>query len=616
MRVLLVSGIFPPDIGGPATHAAEIRAELVARPRRRDAFAHGCTTCRRRRRHHPLSACGRLAAAQRERRWRGSCATPAGSTSSTPPASRRSPLPPGGWLDTPVILKIVADAAWERVAARPHAGQLRSLSGLEVGRPEATSHARSAELVGPPRDRGRRSERASRANNPEMGAPQHRRRRAQRRALPRRQTTPRVRPVRVWISCSSDASLPSNASIFSSRQSPEPSRPASRSWATVPELDRLQSLAARLGVTDRVSFAGVLDHEQVLRRVAAADALVLASSHEGLPHVVLEALVSGTPVVTSPAGGVGEVLTDEVDGLLVRDATPQGFATAFERLARDPALLARLRKGAAETGTEWRFERCADRLEQLMRSTAKPPRAVFVARARMSIPPRADAERKYELHGRHIRTVIVCPATRAGISKPGGATVVGLPPLRTPVLGTALFYSVAPVVALAIAAGRRQTAIVCQSPYEGFGVLALRNLLPPRLRPPVQIELHGDWRTATRLYGSSRRRFVSGAADRIGLWALRRADRVRPVSEVLARLARDSGYRGPLDRFVAFSDYSTFLEHPIAPLPEEAARTVRGRPRALQGPRRAPRRVARSAAIGARRAAHHRRFGEPRTRPE
>jgi glycosyltransferase involved in cell wall biosynthesis len=204
-----------------------------------------------------------------------------------------------------------------------------------------------------------------------------------------------------------------------------------------------------------------------------------------------------------------------------------------------------------------------------MRDVVRKPRAVFVARARMSVPPRADDELKYRLHDRYIRTVIVCPATRAGISRPGGATVVGLPPLRTPVVGTALFYSVAPIVALAIAGGRRETAIVCQSPYEGFGVLVLRKLLPSRLRPRVQIELHGDWRTATRLYGSSRRRFVSGAADRIACWALRRADRVRPVSEFLEELARDSGYGGPLDRFIAFSDYSTFLEHVVLPMPDE-----------------------------------------------
>ena len=41
---------------------------------------------------------------------------------------------------------------------------------------------------------------------------------------------------------------------------------------------------------------------------------------------------------------------------------------------------------------------------------------------------------------------------------------------------------------------------------------------------------------------------------------VRRADRVRPVSRFLAELARDAGYDGPIDRFIAFSEYGTFLE--------------------------------------------------------
>ena len=117
-----------------------------------------------------------------------------------------------------------------------------------------------------------------------------------------------------------------------------------------------------------------------------------------------------------------------------------------------------------------------------MRTTAKLPRAVFVARARMSVPARPDDERKYELHGRHIRTVIVCPATRAGITKPGGATVVGLPPLRTPVLGTALFYSVAPIVALAT---RRRSSANCDRVPE-----SLRGLRSPR---PEEVACRGDF---------------------------------------------------------------------------------------------------------------------------
>jgi glycosyltransferase involved in cell wall biosynthesis len=573
VRVLLVSGIFPPDIGGPATHVSEIRAELLAR-------GHTVETLSLTDAPQPVLSEGVVRFPRAERWPTRNARTLAWivrharrvdviyATGLAPVA-----VAAGRLARCPVIVKIVGDAAWER----------GSRLGLTRDSFDRFQESRS----GGPRLRAMRAIRNwSVRHATAVVAPSEHLAQSIRRWAPRSSVVVVPNGARA-SSTPDDAPRRSRSGLdllFVGRLVPvkrvdlllEAVAQADSACLEIvgdgPELDRLQALAVRLGVDDRVSFAGVLDHEKVLRRVAVADVLVLASSHEGLPHVVLEALVAGTPVVTSPAGGVAEVLTDEVDGLLVPGATPRGFAAAFRRLEHDPALLARLGEGAAATGLDWQFESCADRLEALMRTTTttKLPRAVFVARARMSIPPRPDDERKYELHGRHIRTVIVCPATRAGITKPGGATVVGLPQLRTPVLGTAIFYTVAPIVALSLAGGRRQTAIICQSPYEGFGILALRKFLPRRLRPPVMIELHGDWRTATRLYGSSRRRFVSGAADRMGLWALRRADRVRPVSEALGHLARESGYLGPLDRFIAFSDYSMFLEHPVRPLPDES----------------------------------------------
>ena len=53
-----------------------------------------------------------------------------------------------------------------------------------------------------------------------------------------------------------------------------------------PELERLEALARELAVTDRVTFTGALGHDDVMLQLARADALVLASSHEGLPHVL------------------------------------------------------------------------------------------------------------------------------------------------------------------------------------------------------------------------------------------------------------------------------------------------------------------------------------------
>ncbi|MFL5766697.1 MAG: glycosyltransferase family 4 protein, partial [Actinomycetota bacterium] len=73
---------------------------------------------------------------------------------------------------------------------------------------------------------------------------------------------------------------------------------------------------------------------------------------------------------------------------------------------------------------------------------------------------------------------------------------------------------------------------------------------------------------ATRLYGSSARRMLSTPADAVAAWAVRRADVVRVVGEYTERLVRSAGFRGPIERFVAFTDIKEFLTTPTVPAPE------------------------------------------------
>ena len=84
------------------------------------------------------------------------------------------------------------------------------------------------------------------------------------------------------------------------------------------------------------------------------------------------------------------------------------------------------------------------------------------------------------------------------------------------------------------------------------------------------VELHGDWRTATRLYGSPLRRGLSPVADAVGAFGLRRADAVRTVSTYTSDLVREVGVE-PAREFAAFMDLELFLERPPAPLPERPA---------------------------------------------
>jgi glycosyltransferase involved in cell wall biosynthesis len=111
-----------------------------------------------------------------------------------------------------------------------------------------------------------------------------------------------------------------------------------------PERGSLEALAASLGVS--VHFAGwAADTREWL---ALWDALVLPSSTEGLPLVVLDALLAGVPVVATPVGSVPEAVEPEVTGLLVEVGDVAGLATTTSRLLDDPELARRLAAAGRE----------------------------------------------------------------------------------------------------------------------------------------------------------------------------------------------------------------------------------------------------------------------------
>ena len=99
-----------------------------------------------------------------------------------------------------------------------------------------------------------------------------------------------------------------------------------------PERSALERLALRLGLADRVRFLGRVAHEQLAYFYSAADALVLASSREGWPNVLLESMACGTPVVASRIGGIPEVVAAPEAGVLMPERTENGVAAAVRAL--------------------------------------------------------------------------------------------------------------------------------------------------------------------------------------------------------------------------------------------------------------------------------------------
>lgn len=101
-----------------------------------------------------------------------------------------------------------------------------------------------------------------------------------------------------------------------------------------PERERLQTIAARLGIADHVSFVGFCSHvPAVLRR---ADLYVHPSVHEPFGMAVIEAMAAERAVVASAVGGIPEILPDEDVGLLVPPADSAALANAICTLLASP----------------------------------------------------------------------------------------------------------------------------------------------------------------------------------------------------------------------------------------------------------------------------------------
>jgi glycosyltransferase involved in cell wall biosynthesis len=121
----------------------------------------------------------------------------------------------------------------------------------------------------------------------------------------------------------------------------------------------------------RVRFLGSLPRERVVELFRAADASILSSRWENLPHTVVEALAVGTPVIATTTGGVAEVVQDGVNGLLVPPGDTGALADAVRRYFADDALRERLRARAAPSVEEYAPERVFGRLEQTLQAVAR-----------------------------------------------------------------------------------------------------------------------------------------------------------------------------------------------------------------------------------------------------
>ncbi len=377
MKVLIVSGIWPPDVGGPASHAPDVAAFL--RDRGHDVEV--VTTAdapppvrpypvRAVPRHHRVGVRHYRGAALVRRRARGADVV------YTTGMFGRSALGATA-ARTPYVVKLTADPAFERSRRRglvegdvddfQHRRGGARIALLRFARDVELRHAAhvftpSAYLRELTLSWGVAAERVSVLPNPAPLLPEF--------APPRDELRRKF-------------GLNGATLAFAGRLTAQKS--LGRALEAVasadgvqlviagegPDRKQLEERAAELGIAQRVRFLGAQPRERIVELFRAADAAILSSSWENFPHTVVEALAAGTPVLAMEVGGVAEVVRDGENGLLVPAGDTAALGEAVRRYFGDEGLRERLRGAAAASVARYAPERVLGQLEETLRRVAR-----------------------------------------------------------------------------------------------------------------------------------------------------------------------------------------------------------------------------------------------------
>ncbi len=371
MKVVVVSGIWPPDVGGPASHAPEAAGALEAAGH--DVIVVTTATAAPKAEAYPvrwvprslppgirhLAAVRMIAAAAR------------GADVVYATSMLQRSIVGAALARVPVVLKVAGDPAFER--ARRRGLYDGTLSTFATSRPNAAT--RILRLL-----RTALVRRAARVVVPSVflagivegwGVPASRI-----SVIPNATPSPPPLPARAELR--ERLGVEGDVLGFAGRLTAAKALDVALSAvADVPDVTllvagdgeerrRLEEIAP-----PNVRFLGPLPRERVLEVLHAVDAVVLSSVWENFPHALVEALSVGTPVIATAVGGVGEIVEDEANGLLVPANDAGALTRAVRRFFSDDALRARLRAAAAPSAATYAPERVFARLEEVLLGVRK-----------------------------------------------------------------------------------------------------------------------------------------------------------------------------------------------------------------------------------------------------
>ena len=191
------------------------------------------------------------------------------------------------------------------------------------------------------------------------------------------------------------------------------------------------------------------------------------------------------------------------------------------------------------------------------------PRLLIVGRMRYTLPLDVGQSRRFAALSEQFDWRVLASASPRSMHDDPRFVLV--PPQRPRILDGLLFHLLLPFRIARELRRFRPDVMTVQGAHETAEALLGRALARSRAR--VVLDVQGDWRTATTMYGSRARKVLTPVADRIASLAVRRVDAVRTISPWTTELVAAHGV-APTAEFPAFVDYALFRERDVVPLPE------------------------------------------------
>jgi glycosyltransferase involved in cell wall biosynthesis len=135
-----------------------------------------------------------------------------------------------------------------------------------------------------------------------------------------------------------------------------------------PDLENLKIKSENLQLNDRVTFTGKLDQSKLFEYIKASDVFVLNTSYEGFSHQIIETMALGTPIITTDVGGNPEAIKDRNTGLLVPFDDKERFLQGIVDIIRDSTLREKMVSEAKKKVKEFTDEKMLEKIAELLKN--------------------------------------------------------------------------------------------------------------------------------------------------------------------------------------------------------------------------------------------------------